>query len=81
MLEFDAGIQGRSRWFSLVFSIRTSVLLQLCDGLVDKDRAPSNFIAGEAKQAFMSALRTTSNLLGVAQTGITRGESVRRISF
>jgi len=51
MLEFDSSIQGRSRWFSLVFSIRTSVLLQLFDGLVDKDRAPSNFIAGEAEHA------------------------------
>jgi hypothetical protein len=56
-LGFDASIQGRWRWFSLVFSILTSVLLQLCDGLVNKDRAPLNFIAAEAKQAASNGRR------------------------
>ena len=57
-LGFDAGIQSRWRWFSFVFSILTSVLLQLCV-LVGKDRAPLNFIAGETKQAAIPGALTT----------------------
>jgi hypothetical protein len=40
----------------LAFSILTSVLLQLCDGLVDKDRAPLNFIAAEANKLHPGSL-------------------------